>query len=374
MQFPTLRNTFISLIGVLLGLGLLMVYSASITARPTEFEQVYLSRHLLFLGCAVIVGIVSALVPPRFWRLAAPWLYALTVLLLVAVLIPGIGHRVNGAQRWLRFGSISMQPSEIAKFTLPLLVCWWLSRCRPDSEGGRRRFRSWLIEFAVVVPIGLVLGLVVVEPDLGTAAFLGGAAAVALLLARWPMRNFLISVVTFFPIVAMVLALRPYQWQRIQGFLAAWRDIDLAPYQVRQSLTTLGVGGLHGVGLGSGWQKLSFLPEANTDFVFAVLGEELGLIGTLGLILLWTALFLVGLRMLSTRPVRSFEFAVGATLLTQVVLQAALNVAVVTAMVPPKGISHPLISYGGSSLVASLAALGIVVSMSRRETDVSLEN
>ena len=160
MQFPTLRNTFVSLIGVLLGLGLLMVYSASITARPTEFEQVYLSRHLVFLGCGVTVGVMSALLPPRFWRMTAPWLYGLTVLLLVAVLIPGIGHRVNGAQRWLRYGSISMQPSEIAKFTLPLLVCWWLTRCRPDSEEGRRRFRSWLIQFAVVVPIGLVLGLV----------------------------------------------------------------------------------------------------------------------------------------------------------------------------------------------------------------------
>ncbi|REJ72832.1 MAG: cell division protein FtsW [Planctomycetota bacterium] len=368
MQHSLLRNSFLSLIGVLLGMGLLMVYSASITARPTEFEQVYLSRHLTFLSGGVCVGLTAAFLPSRFWRWAAPWLFGLTLILLAIVLVPGIGHRVNGAQRWLRFGSISMQPSEIAKVTLPLLVCWWLTPRRNAPDEIRSRFRSWLTRFAVIVPIGLTLGLIVVEPDLGTAAFLGGIAGIALFLSRWPIRNFVISTLAVAPLATTALVLRPYQWQRIQGFLTAWRDIDLAPYQVRQSLTTLGVGGIHGVGLGSGWQKLSFLPEANTDFVFAVLGEELGLIGTLGLIALWTALFLLGLRLLAVQPVRSFEFTAGATLLTQVVLQAALNVAVVTAMVPPKGIAHPLISYGGSSLVVTLAALGIVVSMSRRDT------
>jgi cell division protein FtsW len=162
-----------------------------------------------------------------------------------------------------------------------------------------------------------------------------------------------------------VALLRPYQLQRITGFVAAWRDVDEAPYQVRQSLITLGVGGTDGVGLGKGWQKLSFLPEANTDFVVAVLGEELGLVGTLGLIALWVGLFLTGLRMLAALPHRSFEYAAGVTLLTQLVLQAALNVAVVTAMVPPKGIAHPLISYGGSSLVASILTLGIITSLAR---------
>jgi cell division protein FtsW len=125
------------------------------------------------------------------------------------------------------------------------------------------------------------------------------------------------------------------------------------------------VGGLQGVGLGRGWQKLSFLPEANTDFVFAVVGEELGLIGTLGLLALWVALFLSGVRLLSALSPRSFGHTAGMTLLAQLVAQAALNVAVVTAMVPPKGISLPLISYGGSSLVASIMALGIIVSLSR---------
>lgn len=358
-----LRNTFVSLTLVLLGVGLLMVYSASITARPSEFDEFYLTRHLLFLAVAILAGVTAGLLPARFWQRLAPWFFAGTVLLLIAVLVPGIGHRVNGAQRWLRFGSMSLQPSELAKISLPLFICWI------RSTGGESSLVSgwpWSRALAAILAAGLVMGLVAPEPDLGTAAFLGGVALLAFWLCGWPLRYFFLSGGVAAPAAVALVALKPYQLARIQGFLAAWRDLDQAPYQVRQSLTTLGVGGVRGVGLGSGQQKLSFLPEANTDFVFAVLGEELGLVGTLGLIGLWVALYLTGLRLLSRHATTSFEYCAGFTLLTQLVLQAALNVAVVTAMAPPKGIAHPLISYGGSSLLASLMAIGIVVSLSRR--------
>lgn len=362
------RNTFVSLTIVLLGVGLLMVYSASITARPTAFDEYYLLRHLQFLGIAVLAGVMAGLLPARCWLRFAPWLFAITVLLLTAVLVPGIGHRVNGAQRWLRYGSMSLQPSELAKIALPLFICWWMGTGDGKDIGPMKRW-PWKRSLAVLLAVGLVLALVAREPDLGTAAFLGCEALLALWLCGWPLRYFLLAGGVAAPAGLALVALRPYQLARIQGFLAAWRDFDQAPYQVRQSLTTLGVGGIHGVGLGSGQQKLSFLPEANTDFVFAVVGEELGLVGTLGLIGLWVALFLTGLRLLSRHPKSSFEFCAGLALLTQLVLQAALNVAVVTAMAPPKGIAHPLISYGGSSLVVSVVAIGIVVSLSRSEED-----
>jgi cell division protein FtsW len=161
--------------------------------------------------------------------------------------------------------------------------------------------------------------------------------------------------------------MKPYQQRRIAGFLESWANFDDAPYQLKQSLVTLGAGGLHGVGLGRGWQKLSFLPEANTDFVFAVIGEELGLIGTLSLIALWCGLYLSGLRMLNHLDRSRFAYLASFTLLTQLTGQAMLNIAVVTAMVPPKGISHPLISAGGSNLVVSLLAIGIVLSLSRND-------
>ena len=358
------RNTFVTLAAVLLGIGLLMVYSASITARPTAFDEFYLARHLQFLAIAVLAGVIAGLLPSRFWIRFAPWLYAITVLLLIAVLIPGVGHRVNGAQRWLRYGPISLQPSELAKIALPLFICWC---SRGLSSVGTMAASQWTWKRALIALLatGVIMVLVTQEPDLGTAAFLGGGALLAFWLSGWPHRYFLLAGGAALPAALGLVAIRPYQLARIQGFIAAWRDIDQAPYQVRQSLTTLGVGGIRGVGLGSGQQKLSFLPEANTDFVFAVLGEELGLVGTLGLIGLWLALFLTGLRLLSRNPVSSFEFCAGCTLLTQIVLQAALNVAVVTAMAPPKGIAHPLISYGGSSLVVTVVVLGIVVSLSR---------
>src|SRR5262245_3585725 len=265
MSAVQLRHTLISLACVLLGVGVLMVYSASITARPSAADEVYLARHATFLGLAVSCGIVAGLLPATFWRRAAPFLFAGSLALLV--LVPGLGHRVNGAQRWFRFGSLSMQPSEFAKLTIPLYVCWSLERVRRVSAskslpGLRRGFG----ELRIAAPVAVLIGLVLIEPDLGTAAFLCGVATVALFPMRWPLWCFLVSGLVTAPVAVGAALLRPYQVQRILGFVAGWRDFDAASYQVQQSLTTLGSGGFRGVGLGRGWQKLSFLPEANTDF------------------------------------------------------------------------------------------------------------
>jgi cell division protein FtsW len=353
------RHLFGSLALLLVGFGLLMVHSASVTSWPTEFEQIYLSRHILFLGIGVVTATLAATRPPEFWKTVAPWLFALSVLLLVLVLIPGIGVRVKGAQRWIRLPGCSAQPSELAKITLPLMMCWVLERNRSRLNG----LLTGTLPF--FLPVALTVPLVLIEPDLGTALFLLGGAALVLFVGGWPWRNFALMGLTAIPASLSLLVMKPYQRQRIVGFLETWADFESAPYQLKQSLVSLGSGGLFGVGLGKGWQKLSFLPEANTDFVFAVIGEELGLIGTISLLVLWCGLYLTGLRMLRHVPVQSFSFIAGFVLLTQLFGQALLNIAVVTAMVPPKGISHPLISVGGSNLVMSLLVLGIVTSLSR---------
>lgn len=336
-----------------------MVHSASITSRPTEFEQVYLSRHLTFLTFGLCAATVAAFLPARFWFRAAPWLFWGTVALLALVLIPGVGTSVNRAQRWFRFGGISMQPSELAKITLPLQLCYVI-QCR------REVLQTWTGGILpLLFPIAAVVPLTMLQPDLGTSLFLVMAGAIALFIGGWPIRNFLLGGSLALPAIGYVVIHKPYQMQRIYGFISTWVDWTNAPYQLKQSLVTLGAGGLWGVGLGRGFQKLSFLPEANTDFVFAVIGEELGLLGTLALIALWVWMYVLGLRMLGGLNRATFAYNAGFALLTQLLLQVALNVAVVTAMVPPKGIPHPLISYGGSSLVVSLVALGIVVSLSR---------
>lgn len=352
------RNLFLTLVCVLLGFGVLMVHSASITSRPTEFEQVYLSRHATHLVVGVIAASLCSLLPSKFWKDNAGWLFAGTVVLLAAVLIPGIGTRVNESQRWIRLGPFQMQPSELAKITLPLLLGVMLVKRQENLH----RWIAGTIPF--VLPVAIVLPLVLKEPDLGTAAFLAMSSGLLLFLGGWPIRNFALGLI---PAAAVAMTLKPYQWKRITDFAAAWSDVDQASYQVKQSLLSFGSGGLLGAGIGKGWQKLSYLPEANTDFVFAVVGEELGLVGSLGLVLLWAGFFITGLGLFRQHDRRSFEYLVGVTLLGQMVLQAVMNVAVVTSMMPTKGISHPLLSYGGSNLVISLVSIGIVVSLSKSE-------
>ena len=350
---------FIAVVSVLVAIGAVMAYSASMTSRPSEKDEVYLARHAIYLGVGMIAALAAAAAPPRFWHRAAPWLFAASVLLLVAVLIPGIGTAVNGARRWVRFGPMSVQPSELTKLTLPLMLCRLvLAR--------RGRLGEWIQGTAPIVwPAGIVLPLVLLEPDLGTTLFLAGGAALLLLLAGWPLRNFAIAAAVAVPALVALVLVQPYQLRRLTGFVAVWTDPAEAPYQVRQALISLGSGGLHGTGLGRGWQKLSFLPEASTDFVFAVVGEELGLFGTIGLLSLWIGVLVLGLRLVPKVTEAPFASLCGTTLLMQLVGQAAINMAVVTALLPPKGIALPLISYGGSNLVVSLAACGMILSLSR---------
>ena len=354
-----LRKLFIAEGCVLLGLGLLMVHSASVTSRPTDFDDIYLSRHLIFLSVGLLAACVAAVAPPGFWKRIAPLFFVMTVILLIVVLVPGVGTRVKGAQRWLRYGGFSLQPSELAKIAVPLMTCRAIIAAGPKISGW------WSGTVPLLLPTAIVLPLVLLQPDLGTAVFLAGETLLILFVAGWPLRNFLLGMAVSIPALFSCLAMKPYQQRRITGFLETWSSWDAAPYQIKQSLVTFGSGGFFGVGLGKGWQKLSFLPEANTDFIFAVIGEELGMVGTLGLVILWCAFYLTGLRLLSSLDNRGFEFLTGFSLLTMLTLQAMLNVAVVTALVPPKGISHPLISAGGSNLVVCLLSLGIVLNLSR---------
>lgn len=343
-----------------------MVHSASITSRPSEAEQVYLSRHLVFVALGVAAATIAGFMPGGFWKRLSPWLFWGSFGILVLVLVPGIGTSINGARRWFRYGPLSVQPSELMKIALPLYLCYL-------AENRRDVLHLWLRgSIPVAFPLLLVVPVVMIEPDLGTALFLATTGAIALFVGGWPVRNFLLAALPAIPAVIVAVLHRPYQMQRIAGFLETWADWTQAPYHLKQSLVTLGAGGLWGAGLGKGFQKLSFLPEANTDFVFAVIGEELGLIGALSVIGLWLGIYVAGLRLVSRLNRESFAYNAAFVLLTQLVFQVTLNIAVVTAMVPPKGIPHPLISYGGSNLVVSLVAVGIILSLTRTSPGATL--
>ncbi|MGQ0636319.1 MAG: peptidoglycan glycosyltransferase FtsW [Planctomycetaceae bacterium] len=367
------RKLFVVFAAVLVGFGILMVQSASITSRPSDGGSVFLSRHLVFVACGLASAVLAGCLPARFWRTAAPWMFWAAIVLLAAVLLPGVGVRVNGAQRWFRLGVLSLQPSEFAKLALPIYICLRMTQRQVSGPDTLYPFGSAASEdvsagsrsLTQALPILLIVPLVIVQPDLGTALFLAACGSLALWVGGWPIRNFLLLGSAALPAVAMTVWRKPYQMQRIAGFFEAWSDWTQAPYHLKQSLVTLGTGGTWGAGLGRGYQKLSFLPEANTDFVFSVIGEELGLLGTLTVLGLWLALYVCGLRIINHLPAATFEYRAAFTLLTQIVLQAALNVAVVTALVPPKGIPHPLISYGGSNLVVTLTALGVILGLTR---------
>ncbi len=354
-----MQHLLVCLVGVLICLGVQMVQSASLTSRPSEQDSVFLGRHLAYLALAMVCAWVASNISAEWLQRYAVRMYAVLLFLLVILLVPGIGSRVNGAQRWLRFSGFSLQPSELGRIVMPVLAASMLIKLRNTSGFGLKTVPGVLFPILIVAPV------VAIEPDLGATVFLLIGYGLTLFLGGWPLRYFVTCACCAIPAAASLLILRPYQVERISGFMDAWENLSQAPWQIRQSLMSIGSGGLKGTGIGSGWQKLSYLPEANTDFVFAVIGEELGLLGTLAVCFVWISVFLTGCAALRHLRRTSFEWILGTTLLVQLLFQAMANIAVVTALVPPKGVPHPFISYGGTNLLVSLIAVGLIVGMSR---------
>jgi cell division protein FtsW len=315
----------------------------------------------MFLAAGVCFAVMASRYPADFWRKAAVPIALCTGVLLAAVLVPGIGSRINGAQRWFRYATVSVQPSELAKLATILFLGWAIER---QGDKIREFWRGWAP--LVVIPIGFA-ALVLVEPDFGTAVFLLSIAAMMLFLAGVPMLHMGVIVGTIVPLFAVLVISQPYRMKRMFEFVNGWSDPNVAPYQVRQSLVALGVGNVWGSGLGQGWQKLGFLPEANTDFVFAVIGEELGLAGTLAVLALWVVFLICGVRIALRQRDDRFVYLTSLGLVCQSVFQATVNIGVVTGTLPPKGISLPFLSAGGSNLVVSLVSVGVLMGLTREE-------
>ena len=344
---------------VLCAVGLTVAHTTGLSARPGAGGG--FAKVAVLTAAGVFTALVLSQLPARWVERSGFPLLLLTFALLATVLVPGVGVSAGGATRWLRVGPISVQPSELAKLAVPLYLAGRV------SPGFAFRFvksvpRLW--------PVPIVAGLVVCQPDLSTTLVLLLGVSILLFLRGWPMRFFVAAAVPVVGGVAATLWLRPYQWERVRGLAAVWTDPSAAPYQVRQSLLALGAGGPTGTGLGRGWQKLGFLPEAEDDFAFAALGEELGFVGTAGLLAVWAAFTLCGMKLAAAceHPIRR---ALAGTLVLQTAGQALLNVGVVTALLPPTGLPHPFVSRGGSSLLVTLATAGVVLAVTRAETSIS---
>ena len=340
--------------------GLVMVFSASAVLAGNRYHDswYYLKRQGVWLVMGLSLLHVLSRVDYVWWkRLSIPLLGGMATLL-VMVLIPSLGMTANGARRWLGAGPISIQPAEMLKLGVVIYLAAYLTR----KEGRIQDFQSGLLPALLVV--GLLSGLVLMEPDLGTVVVLGVVTGSLLFVGGARLSHLSILVLCAVPIGLALVLSTDYRRQRLMAFLQPWNDASDTGFQITQSFLAFGSGGLFGVGLGEGKQKLFFLPEAHTDFVLALIGEELGFFGT-GVIILLFVLFMIRGFQISTRARVPFGRYLGIGITTLIGVQALTNACVVTGLVPTKGLTLPFVSYGGSSLVVSLAGVGMLLSISR---------
>lgn len=345
----------------LLALGLVMIASASAVFGKANYHSMFyfLERQLVFAAVGLGAMWLGWRIDYRSYRsLVYPALIA-TLLLLVALLVPGLGTHVDGATRWFRLGGISFQPSELAKLALVLYLAHSLAR-------KQEHIRSFSIGFLPhLLVAGLLAALVLKQPDLGSAAILLAVALLLLFVSGARISYLLIAVLTAAPVAYQQIVGTPWRLRRMIAFIDPWAFRDTTGYQVSESLISVGSGGVFGLGLGGGKQKLLFLPAAHTDFIFAITGEELGLIGLLAVVLLFALLVLRGVRAaLGAADLFGTYLAFG--LSATIGLQAVLHMTVVLGMVPTKGIGLPFYSYGGSALVVQLFAVGVLLNVAAR--------
>jgi len=352
---------FAATIGLAL-FGVVMIYSASaVMAQRENGSQYY---YMIKQGIWTSIGFVAMLAAMQFDynrlrdRRIVYGLLLLTVLMLLAVFAFG---RVNGAHRWIKFKGFSIQPSELSKLVLALFLAYFLEQHAGDEQSFWRTF----VPCAFVT--GLLAVLVVAEPDLGTAMMLAVIFGVLIYTSGARLLHLGMVAAPALVGVAGLLIFVPFRMRRMIMFLDPWADPQGSGFQVVQSLIAIGSGGPNGLGFAQGKQKMMFLPFAHSDFIFAVIGEELGLIGTLTVLLIFALFLWRGIRTSLLAPDR-FGMLLSLGLVTGIVAQALFNISVVLSLVPTKGIPLPFISYGGSSLVPTLAAVGILLNISQHAT------
>ena len=341
-------------------IGLIIMFSASGVMAETRYGDAtfFLKRQSLWLLLGLLVLHWVAQRDYTMWQTLAPYGLVLTFALLVLVLIPVLGTQVNGARRWLRVAGFSVQPGEIAKLTIVLYLASFLVRKEQDLLTFSR---GVLAPMAVV---GTFAGLLLLEPDMGTAVVLTLLLFGLLFLGGARLPHLLGMGMVLLAVAYALIMQSDYRRRRMLNFIDPWQDPTDAGFQLTQSFVALGNGGIFGVGLGEGRQKLFFLPEAHADFVLALVGEELGFLGTGLLIGLFAILIVKGFRIAGRAPdAFGRHLAGGVTLL--VGIQVLINMSVVSGLLPTKGLTLPFVSYGGSSLIVSLMAIGILLSISR---------
>jgi len=366
MSPRALRRCLLVVILVLLGLGLVAVYSASAMAAAATYggSLRFLLHHLLAIACGVALAIGCLAIPYSQLRRVSRWLFLFSVIALVLVFL--LGPEVGGARRWFRIGRWSLQPSELAQLSLILYLADLLAR----RTGELHHF--WRGLLPPLLATGLMAGLVLLQPDLGTTIAMGAVAMLLLYVAKARWQHLAAVAAVALAVLVILIAGAEYRRRRILAFLDPWADPLGGGYQILQSYFALASGGLLGVGIGGSLQRLFFLPGAHTDFLFAIIGEELGLVGTTAVILLLALFLLFGFRIaVAAQDLFSKYLVCG--LVGMIGLEALINIAVVTGLLPTKGLPLPLMSYGGTSIVINLIACALIFQGSRYGERIPIE-
>ena len=366
MPFPARLKTELKIDPVLLAItgalllgGFVILTSASISISDNAAGNpfFYIQRQLLAAAIGAIAGAVCLFIPMQVWQKLGPLMLFTGLALLVVVLIPGIGYEVNGSTRWVRVGFMNLQVSEPARLCFLMYLAGYLVR---RNKAVREEFVGFLRPMLVLT---LACVLLLKEPDFGAAIVLLATALTMLFVSGARIRDFIVFFTAAVLAVVALTITAPYRMKRLTGFLDPWADPFDSGFQLTQSLIAIGRGEWFGVGLGESVQKLFYLPEAHTDFVFAVFAEEFGLLGSLVLIGLFLALlwrvFKLGIR--AHNAERFFEAYIAIGLGTWLGLQAFINVGVNMGMLPTKGLTLPLISYGRSSLIITMISIGLLL-------------
>lgn len=335
-------------------LGLVAVYNSSVVEAFNQFHDKYhfVKQQAILTIFGLISFIVISRIPIGLIRKLAPYAFAVSLFLMLIVLIPGIGMRLQGARRWINLGFTVLQPSEPFKVALVLYLAYWLEKPRQIKQ--------------FISVLGLSLILVMLQPDLGTTIVIGTTAFLVYYLSGAPVKELFIIATSALIFGIIMIVTSSYRLQRVQTFLDPTNDPLGSSYHINQVLLGLGSGGWLGVGLGRSIQKHAYLPEATTDSIFAVVGEELGFVGGVTLMALMLVLVLYAFK-LSLRAKSTFGKLAAAGIAGLVAVQTFLNISAMVALVPLTGVPLPLISYGGSSLFAVLSALGILASAAQEK-------
>jgi cell division protein FtsW len=346
---------------LLLGIGLVAVYSASSILAEARFgdHYFYLKRQAVYCLFGILLMIAAKNINYLVYRKLVYVFLGLSLILLVLLLIPGLGFKVGGAQRWFRLGFISLQPSEAAKLSLAIFMAYSMSK----NFDQMRTFLNGLLPHLLVGSI--FVALILLQPDLGTAVIIGMWMLILLFVGGVHLGQLFLLLGLTTPIVFYLISQSAYRLNRWWAFLNPWEDPQGFGFQIIHSFLAFGSGGLFGVGLGNSKQKLFYLPEPHTDFVAAIIAEEAGFIGISVLIILFALIVIRGIK-ISLKAPELFGTYLALAISCMLAVQVIVNMGVVMALLPTKGLTLPFVSYGGSSLVVSLLAMGILMNISRK--------